>query len=173
MTTPLERLRHHVSGAIARGEATPIAEERAAVKSAYTFARTCSFMGVTEYEVRGDGPAYRIELRRELGAYERSITNGGANYIARMVEPTIGKVRRHGDPCRPIAQEVVEAFNAWRAASHASDMAHLKAHPERYGDFAEIEANPLFAAPVEASAVHLAPDCSAWVSSQDAQARSA
>ena len=135
---------------------------------AYTFEFTCGYMGCIEYAVYGDGTprhivSYRIEWRRQFGDYERSITNTGGDptYIARMIEPTIGKVCRASDARQPIPADVLEAFNAWRLAKHEADMAHMKAHPERYGDFARIEAE--YPPPAPLAGIHLKDDISGWL----------
>ena len=84
-------------------------------------------MGFVEYVVTGDGPEYKIELRREAAAYERSIFNGTEDEWQREVVGSIGLLRRRYWPFDPIRPEVVAAFNAWRRAEHTRIHAEIRA----------------------------------------------
>ncbi|BCH33192.1 hypothetical protein MesoLjLc_51220 [Mesorhizobium sp. L-8-10] len=46
-----------------------------------------------------------------------------------------------------VAPATIDAFNAWLAREHGAVMAFMKARPERYGDPAELDRDPMFAAP--------------------------
>lgn len=104
-------------------------------ESTYRFAWTCSFMGVVEYEVLGDGPSYRVEERRVAGDYERSIFNGTQEEWERDHVATIGLLRRRYDIEKPLNPKVVVAFNDWRAREHAKFVHELRSQPDRYGVF--------------------------------------
>jgi hypothetical protein len=102
-----------------------------------------TYLGYCIYEVYGDGPSYRIQLRQRADAYERSIFAGTDAEWQRDIVAAIGLLHRCDG--QPISQPVVDAFNDWRAARHASDVAHLRAHPERYGSLSE--SDPVLVAP--------------------------
>lgn len=102
-----------------------------------SFRWTSSYMGWTEYEVFGDGPSYRLEVRQEAGAYERSIFNGTEEDWQRDVVPTINVLRRKHYITQPLDQHVIEAFNAWRASDHQARLGEILAQPERYGELPE------------------------------------
>jgi hypothetical protein len=100
----------------------------------YHFKWQSGYMGTVDYMVTDSTGTFRAELRTQLGDYERSILNYDADGIAKHVESTIGLLTRcvcdnHGE----ILPETIAAFNAWRADEHARQMAHMRAHPERYG----------------------------------------
>lgn len=92
----------------------------------YRFQWTCAYMGVTEYEVAGDGPAYRVELRREAPDYERAVYSGSDEQWQREVVGAIGLLRRMYRSGDPIPQAVVVAFNAWRASEHERLIAEIQ-----------------------------------------------
>lgn len=87
-------------------------------------------MGFAEYEVAGDGAAYRVEVRRSVSEYERSIFSGTEAEWQRDVIPSIGLLRRMYEPRKPIPGAVIAAFNTWRAAEHARTVSEIR---DRYG----------------------------------------
>ena len=99
--------------------------------SVYRFRWTASYMGVSDYEAVGDGPVYTATLRREASDYEKSV---------------------YKDSRFPISQEVVDAFNAWRQATHEADVKLIRDHPEKYGPYADND--PLLAGPTPARGAH-------------------
>jgi len=97
----------------------------------YSFRWTCSYGDEVNYQVYGDGQPYEATVRWEASDYFRSIWNGDeASWQAQCVA-AIGLIR--GRTCEPMSQDVVDAFNAWRAHEHARGIAELKANPGKYG----------------------------------------
>jgi hypothetical protein len=92
----------------------------------YRFRWTCAYMGVIEYEVAGDGPAYRVELRREAPDYEQAIYSGSDEQWQREVVGAVGLLRRMYHSGDPIPQAVIVAFNAWRASEHERLIADIR-----------------------------------------------
>ena len=90
-----------------------------------------SYRGCWDYLVHGDGEPYRISERRRADSDERSIFNGSEAEWQRQVVAAVGLLYRADG--RPISQGVVHAFNAWRAAEDAKDVAEILSKPERYG----------------------------------------
>lgn len=111
----------------------------------YRFRWTCSFMGQMEYEVIGDGAPYRVEVRREAGAYERSIFNGDETEWQRDVVAAVDVLHRVSHPEKPVPAGVVEAFNGWLQERHAAHAADIARQPDRYGVLAEDD--PILKAP--------------------------
>jgi hypothetical protein len=100
----------------------------------YHFEWKSGYMGTVDYMVTDSTGTFRASLRTELRDYERSILNPHAPNIVRDVESAIGLlVRSVCDNCGEILPETIDAFNAWRASEHASQMAHMRANPDRYG----------------------------------------
>jgi hypothetical protein len=97
-----------------------------------------SFLNSEHYEVLGDGAPYRIETRRPikdgLEDYQRSIFNGTEAEWQRDVIGASNLVYRATEPGKPLPQTVIDAFNSWRAAEHAQQVAAIRAHPAGYGD---------------------------------------
>jgi hypothetical protein len=120
---------------------------------AYRFRWTCSYMGTVDYEIVGDGPVYTATLRREASDYEESIYNHRSPLAdwERDVVASIGLLHR-SDSRFAIAQEVVDAFNAWRQAEHDAFVKLLRDHPEKYGPFGDDD--PLLVPPVPARGAH-------------------
>lgn len=119
-----------------------------------------SFLGCVHYEVIPlNGASFRIEHRNQFSEYERSITNYSDEETKdRMVGDTVGMIHRVGNPCEPLAVELVAAFNAWRDARWAASMETMRRHPEKYGDFFD---DPGFQRPVHVGAIHLVKICPA------------
>lgn len=92
-------------------------------------------MGFAEYEVAGDGAAYRVEVRRSASEYERSIFSGTEAEWQRDVIPSIGLLRRMYEPMKPIPGAVVAAFNAWRTAEHARTLSEIR---DRHGTIPDL-----------------------------------
>ena len=126
-----------------------------------TFERICAYLGETDYRAIGRADLGRLTVRHRLGEYERSILNGGAEYAVRMVEPLIGCIRAFCG--KRIPDDIVNAFNAWRAAEHAASVARIKAAPERYGEWSELESDPFFAPPRPVRGAYLSPDGTDWL----------
>jgi hypothetical protein len=114
---------------------------------AYTFRWTSGYMNCTEYEVCGDGPSYRVEVRNGVCDYEHSIYNHTSPFADwnRDVVAAIGLMKRSGSCDKPIRQEVVDAFNDWRQRTWQDWIGKMKAQPERYGEIDE--SDPIFAKP--------------------------
>jgi hypothetical protein len=130
-----------------------------------------SYLNIVDYDVYGDGSPYRIETRRAINRfnydYQRSIFNGTEAEWQRDVIGAIDLLFRSHHTEQALPQTVVDAFNAWRAAEHAQQIAHIKAHPEKYGDLDEND--PLFEAPpVVRGAQYVI--STGWVVSETAQA---
>lgn len=119
--------------------------------SKYTFRFVSSYLGEIDYEVIGDGAPYRATVRRRAESYERSIFNGDEAEWQRDVVAAVGTIHRRVS-YETISPEVVSAFNHWLQAEHALQIAHIKAHPERYGELAE--GDPLLNAPVIVTGAH-------------------
>lgn len=116
------------------------------------FSWTCSYMGCTWYNVYPtDGPKYSIELRRNLGDYERSILNRKTD-PEREIVPTIGMIRREYRSDIPISPEVVDAFNVWRDAEHDAFVATLRKKPSKFGEMHP--SDHLIQRPIQVGAVH-------------------
>ena len=93
------------------------------------------YMGTVDYIVTDETGTFRASLRHSLGDYERSVLNphAGENYPA-QVESEIGILRRCVcDNRGEVLPETLAAFNAWRTSEHERQMAHMRAHPDRYG----------------------------------------
>lgn len=118
----------------------------------YRFRWTCSYMGTVEYEVIGDGPSYRVEIRRSVCDYQRKIYNGDEAEWQRDVVAAIDLLRRRTFSERPIPADVTAAFNVWLQANHAEQVCQIKAAPERYGELATDD--PILAAPRQAKGAH-------------------
>ena len=115
----------------------------------YTFRWTCSYMGTVDYEIAGDGPVYTATLRREASDYEKSISNHSSPLAdwERDVVASIGLLHR-SDSRFPIAQPVVDAFNAWLIAEHEAFVKMLRDNPYKYGELTEDD--PLLVPPTRA-----------------------
>ena len=105
----------------------------ASARPKFEFRWKCSYMGTIDYEVFGDGEAYKVEVRRSAGDYERTIFNGDDARWQRDVVDAIDLIRRSSSPSTPISPETVAAFNAWLLSEHLANVAKLRAAPERYG----------------------------------------
>lgn len=145
---PVSQLKHWCSDA-PRGFSMP----------KYEFRFISAYLGQIDYEVFGDGPSYRVSVRREASAYERSIFNGGDAEWQRDVVDAIGLIHKRAS-YEPISGAVVEAFNAWRQGEHDAFVAKLKASPEKYGDIPETD--PLLKAPIAVTGAHYVVD-TGWV----------
>jgi hypothetical protein len=104
------------------------------------FRWTCSYQGSVWYTVDDATGRYGLELRRRADDYERKCYNGDDADWQRNIVAMIGVLRREHDIAKPIPDATFHSFNAWLIAEHAKHMAHLRAHPERYGtDFSDIQ----------------------------------
>lgn len=103
------------------------------------FTWICSYMGTQEFEVRDRTGIYYVETRYEASDYERKISTYDDAAWEREVVAAIGLLRRKYDGSKPVPEETVEAFNAWRAKRYADDLAVLRANPQKYGDEASIQ----------------------------------
>jgi hypothetical protein len=103
----------------------------------YQFRWTSSYMGVVEYHVFGDGERYTVSLRTMASDYEKSIYNHGSPLAdwQRDVVAAIDLLHRK-DSRYSISQDVVDAFNAWRASEHARELATISGNPAKYGEVA-------------------------------------
>ncbi len=101
----------------------------------YEFRWTSSYMHQVQYRVYGDGEVYLACLRRGADDYEKSIYNHRASDWDTDVVASIGLLHRC-DSRRPIAQEVVDAFNAWQLESHGRELAMIEGNPYKYGELA-------------------------------------
>lgn len=110
----------------------------------YRFGFASAYMGVTEYTVSGAGELTVLRVRREASAYERSISNYDDAGWERDVVGAIGLVTACA---RPVPQDVVDAFNAYRQANYDAQRAYIDARPERYGVI-DWENDPVFGRPV-------------------------
>lgn len=112
----------------------------------FHFAWKCSYRHSVWFEIHDASGRYEAELIRKPTPYADSQYNGNAAEYARDVEASAGILRRSVcDAAGEIAAETIAAFNAWRAAEHAAQIAHMRAHPERYGT--DFESDPWFQAP--------------------------
>lgn len=104
----------------------------------YSFEWTCSYMDTVEYRVFGDGAPYLASVRRAASDYEYSIYNHKSPLAdwERDVVAAIGLLHR-SDSRFPIAQPVVEAFNAWLIAKHEAFVKMLRDDPHKYGTLAD------------------------------------
>lgn len=111
-----------------------------------------SYQGCTHFEVSGDGTPYRVVLRWQASAYERSKFNGNDDEWQVEVVATVGLLRRAHDTHKPMSFQVVSAFNAWRAAEHARLVREIREQPERYGLLSHDD--PLLIPPPPVSGAH-------------------
>ena len=105
--------------------------------SEYRFAWVGSGMGWVSWHVFGDGERYEVETWAPSPLsvdYFRG--NVAADVWKREFEGCRGKLKRAHYSTRPIAQGVVDAFNAWRLAQHREWIAKILGDPERYGKIA-------------------------------------
>lgn len=104
--------------------------------SQYRFAFRCSYRLYTSWQVYGDGQSYEVETTREGPAWLvdscREVWNGSAADFDREVIGATNTLHKYAS-WEPISDDVVAAFNAWRAAEHARQIAELDANPARYG----------------------------------------
>lgn len=118
---------------------------------ALSFRFVSAYLGEVQYEVIGDGAPYRVTVRRRAESYERSIFNGGEAEWQRDVVAAIGTLHRHIS-CDEISPDVVAAFNHWLQAEHAMSIAHMKAHPARYGALSDDD--PIVQPPAAVTGAH-------------------
>lgn len=122
-----------------------------------SFVWTCSYQGCTWFRVHDSTGTYEAELRRSCPDYELAVANGDS--VRREMVSAVGILRRshsvasggapgRGYRCFEVPAETVAAFNAWRAAEHAAQLARLRAAPGRYGVIAD--SDPLAIAPAPA-----------------------
>jgi hypothetical protein len=103
-------------------------------------------MSATDFTVSDETGTYEVSMvRSKPSAYELSIANGET--VQRDLLASVGILRRahcsdadlaawrldKSAPCFELPQGTVDAFNAWRAAEHAADIASMEAQRERYG----------------------------------------
>lgn len=112
--------------------------------SKYSFRWTCSGMGETDYEVSGAGDLTRLRVRYEATEYQRSISSYDDAGWERDVVGAIGLLVACA---RPVPQDLVDAFNAWRLSEYEAHRKQIDAQPERYG-VVDWEADPVFKRPV-------------------------
>lgn len=110
----------------------------------FRFARECFYLNTLDLEViPPQGPRLKVSFRTRLSDYEASIYNGGRDAYQRACAPLVEVLCRVGDP---LPAGIVEAFNAWQVAAHASSLEFMRARPERYGpesDWADSISPPL------------------------------
>ena len=85
-------------------------------------------MGTVAYAVTTATETFEVSFRHSVSDYELSIANG--DDVRRAMQTGIGMLVRGANP---LPADIVCAFNAWRAAQHASAMATFDSQPERYG----------------------------------------
>ena len=98
----------------------------------YRFSWACGFMGETDYRVSGAGDLTMLRVRREASDYQRSISTLTEEQWQRDVVGAIGLLV---DGCggRPVPDDLVAEFNAWRDAEYWRQRNDIDAQPERYG----------------------------------------
>jgi hypothetical protein len=111
----------------------------------YSFRWTCGYMGVSYYDVFGDGEPYEVRVRREASDYERSISNYDDAGWQREVVGMIGLLCANRYKAE-MAPGVVDAFNAWRQAEYDQHRREIDAQPERYG-VVDWDNDPVFKRP--------------------------
>ncbi len=101
----------------------------------YKFNWTSSYMNVVEYHVFGDGNAYTARVRDAVSDYEKSIYNH-ASPLADWERDEVAAIDllHRCDSRFPVSQEVVAAFNDWRATEHARLVAKIVGDPATYGE---------------------------------------
>jgi hypothetical protein len=115
----------------------------------YHFRWISSFLNIDHYEVVGDGPAYRIETRRETtpaqDAYQRTIFTGTDDQWQRDVVGATNLLHRVHDIHEPLPPALVDAFNAWRARDYAEQLGELLSRLTRDANFDP--ADPIWKSP--------------------------
>lgn len=105
------------------------------------FRWTCSYQGLTWFQVTDETGTYEAELRRTCHDYELERANGDA--VREEMKAAVGILRRShckpGDHSFAIPPATVAAFNEWRAAEHAAWLASMRAQPDRYGEISDSE----------------------------------
>ena len=98
----------------------------------YTFAWTGSGLGISSFSVYGAGDLTRLCVRYEATDWQKSRSSYNDADWQRDVVSAINLLV---DDCggRPVPQEVVDAFNAWRLVNYEHNRAEIDAQPERYG----------------------------------------
>lgn len=105
----------------------------------YRFEFRSSYMGETRFDLHVKGqPVRSIRLRYSFDDYERSISAPDARACA---ESSIGLLRECAG-LEPLAPEIVEAFNAWRAADYAAALETIRANPVRYAGYEDYLPGP-------------------------------
>ena len=89
--------------------------------------------GVSDFEVLSGQGRRRISVRDRTG-WTRQDYPGGSDEYAREIVGSMGLAWRRDGSGEALEDDVVRAFNAWRAAEHAGAMAEIAAHPEKYGE---------------------------------------
>jgi hypothetical protein len=77
------------------------------------------------------------------------------------VEATIHCIRFSNAYKTTMTPEIISAFNAWRAATHAEQVAQLMQNPARYGITSA--ADPLLAPPIVARGINWDADNLGWL----------
>ncbi len=116
------------------------------------FSWTSAYRGEVDYDVVDDTGRYRASLRYEAPEYEGGRWNYTPAEFARDIVGSLGLLRC-SDSRRLIPRATIEAFNAWREDKFRTELAHLQANPERYGEIVE-GSEPWLTAPTPARAAH-------------------
>jgi hypothetical protein len=112
----------------------------------YTFRFRCGYQGCAWYDVHGDGPSYSVRVRRTADEYERKASSHTDEAWQRDVVGAIGLMVPDSGRNGPIAQAVVDAFNAWRDAEYWTLRRQIDNAPERYG-VVDWDTNPVMLKP--------------------------
>jgi len=100
--------------------------------SKYHFRLEGSGLGETIWRVSGAGDITRLRVRYEATPYQRSISSlSDAEWERDIVGAIDLLVDASGE--RPVPQDVVDAFNAWRESEYWRHRREIDAQPERYG----------------------------------------
>jgi len=99
--------------------------------NAYRFAWTCSGMGHVYFKVFDGQQQAEMEYAsiHSLEPYYMQ----HLNEQGRQDAPHGVNLLRYHHSHKPVSQDLLDAFNAWRLAEHLKSWAHLEANPARYG----------------------------------------
>jgi hypothetical protein len=113
----------------------------------YRFTLEGSGLGETTYRVSGAGDLTRLRVRYEATEWQRA----NSSYSdADWQRDVVGAINLLVDASggRPVPQDMVSAFNAWRTESYNLLRRKVDAHPDRYGEV-DWEKDPPFRPPAE------------------------
>lgn len=109
-------------------------------QSKFRFRWQCGYRGTTDYMITDNTGTYRAELRHDTRLeHPHDYNCDTIEEWIRDIADSVGILRRYFAD-KPIPQETIDAFNAWRTAERAQHIREMKARPDRYGPIDENDA---------------------------------